>query len=105
MSQKIENILNLALEATPEERARSAELDVGYDAGEREWDLIIKYSGSLDTAREIGESVTELLNNYAERWHRFRKWSLSRSRRACISRRMWGGRYPVSMRCRSLRMV
>lgn len=65
MSQKIENILNLALEATPEERARSAELDVGYDAGEREWDLIIKYSGSLDAAREISESITELLNNYA----------------------------------------
>ena len=65
MSQKIENILNLALEATPEERARSAELDVGYDAGERAWDLIIKYSGSLDAAREISESVTELLNNYA----------------------------------------
>ena len=65
MSQKIENILNLAFEATPEERARSAELDVGYDAGERAWDLIIKYSGSLDAAREISESVTELLNNYA----------------------------------------
>lgn len=65
MSQKIENILNLALEATPEERARSAELEVGYDAGEREWDLIIKYSGSLDAAREISESITELLNNYA----------------------------------------
>lgn len=65
MSQKIENILNLALEATPEERARSAELDVGYDAGERAWDLIIKYSGSLDAVREISESVTELLNNYA----------------------------------------
>ena len=65
MSQKIENILNLALEATPEERARSMELDVGYDAGERAWDLIIKYSGSLAAAREISESVTELLNNYA----------------------------------------
>ena len=65
MSQKIENILNLALEATPEERARSAELDVGYDAGERAWDLIIKYSGGLDAVREISESVTELLNNYA----------------------------------------
>ena len=65
VSQKIENILNLALEATPEERARSSELDVGYDAGERAWDLIIKYSGSLDAAREISESVTELLNNYA----------------------------------------
>ena len=57
MSQKIENIL--------EERARSSELDVGYDVGERAWDLIIKYSGSLDAAREISESVTELLNNYA----------------------------------------
>ena len=65
VSQKIENILNLALEATPEERARSAELDVGYDAGERAWDLIIKYSGGLDAVREISESVTELLNNYA----------------------------------------
>ena len=65
MSQKIENILNLALEATPEERVRSMELDVGYDAGERAWDLIIKYSGSLAAAREISESVTELLNNYA----------------------------------------
>ena len=65
MSQKIENILNLALEATPEERARSAELDVGYDAGERAWDLIIRYSGGLDAVREISESVTELLNNYA----------------------------------------
>ncbi len=65
VSQKIENILNLALEATPEERVRSAELDVGYDAGERVWDLIIRYSGNLDAAREISESVTELLNNYA----------------------------------------
>ena len=65
MSQKIENILNLVLEVTPEERARSAELDVGYDAGERAWDLIVKYSGSLDAARETSESVTELLNNYA----------------------------------------
>ena len=31
MSQKIENILNLALDATEDERARSGELDVGYD--------------------------------------------------------------------------
>lgn len=65
MSQKIENILNLALEATPEERVRSEELDVGYDAEEREWDLIIKYSGGLEAVRRISESATELLNNYA----------------------------------------
>ena len=65
MSQKIENILNLALEATPEERERSGELDVGYDPEEREWELIIKYSGRLESVRSISSSVTELLNGYA----------------------------------------
>ena len=65
MSQKVENILNLALEATPEERARSGELDVGYDPEEREWELIVKYSGSLEPVREIASSVTELMNGYA----------------------------------------
>lgn len=65
MSQKIENILNLALEATPEERERSGELDVGYVPEEREWELIVKYSGSLEPVRNIASSVTELLNGYA----------------------------------------
>ena len=65
MSQKVENILNLALEATPEERARSGELDVGYAPAEQEWELIIKYSGSLESVRRIASSVTELMNGYA----------------------------------------
>ena len=65
MSQKVENILNLALEATPEERARSGELDVGYDPEEQEWELIVKYSGSLESVRKISSSVTELMNGYA----------------------------------------
>ncbi len=65
MSQKVENILNLALNATPEERARSGELDVGYDPEEREWELIVKYSGSLESVRSISTSVTELMNGYA----------------------------------------
>ncbi len=65
MSQKIENILNLALDATPEERERSGELDVGYDPAEREWELIIKYSGSLEAIKNISSSVTELMNGYA----------------------------------------
>ena len=65
MSQKVENILNLALEATPEERARSGELDVGYDPEEQEWELIVKYSGSLESVRRISSSVTELMNGYA----------------------------------------
>ena len=47
MSQKIENILNLALDATPEERERAEELEVGYDPKERERELNEKYSGTL----------------------------------------------------------
>lgn len=64
-NQKAENLLNLALDATPEERERSLELEVGYNPIEREWDLIVKYTGSLDAARKLGASVTELLNEYA----------------------------------------
>ena len=36
MSQKVENLLNLALDATEEERVRSLELEVGYNPIERE---------------------------------------------------------------------
>lgn len=65
MSQKIENILNLALEATPGERERSGELEVGFDPEEDVWELIVKYSGTLDTVRSVSLSVTELMNGYA----------------------------------------
>lgn len=63
--QKTENLLNLALNATPEERERSRNLNVGYDPQEKSWDLIVKYSGSLDGVRELGGTVTELLNGFA----------------------------------------
>ena len=48
LSQKMENLLNLALDATPEELRKSQELDVGYITEANEWELIIKYSASLD---------------------------------------------------------
>ncbi len=63
--QKAENLLNLALNATPEERERSRNLNVGYDPQEKSWDLIVKYSGSLDGVRELGGTVAELLNGFA----------------------------------------
>lgn len=63
--QKIENLLNLALDATREEREKSLELDVGYDPVDREWDLIVKYSGSLDAIRKLGIQVVELRNEFA----------------------------------------
>ena len=64
-SQKVENLLNLALDATEEEREKSLELDVGYNPIDREWDLIIKYSGNLDRIREVASDVVELQNEYA----------------------------------------
>ena len=64
-NSKIENMLNLALDATPEERARSLNLDVGFDQEENTWELIVKYSGSLAFLEESGIIVTELLNEYA----------------------------------------
>ena len=64
-SQKAENLLNLALDATEEEREKSLELEVGYNPIDREWDLIIKYSGDLTPVRELTDQVVELLNEYA----------------------------------------
>lgn len=64
-NQKIENLLNLALAATPEEREKSLNLDVGYEPIEQTWQVIIKYSGSLEPLRAIGIEIQELLNEYA----------------------------------------
>lgn len=65
LSQKNENILNLALDASPREREKSMELNVGYDPKEKQWTLIVKYSGSLEVVKQIAVRVTELMNEYA----------------------------------------
>ena len=64
-SQKAGNDLNLALDATEEERERSMNLNVGYDREERTWELIVKYSGSLGRIALDAVQVTELSNEYA----------------------------------------
>ena len=63
--QKLENVLNLALDASEEERDKSLELNVGYNPIDREWDLIVKYSGSLDCVRALGAQVVEMQNKFA----------------------------------------
>ena len=65
MSQKIENQLNLALDITEEERQKSESLDIGYDLEEKEWELIVKYSGTLERVRTRAVYVTELIGGYA----------------------------------------
>ena len=65
MDQKLENILNLALETPEEEREQTESLNVGYSAESRSWELIVKYHGSLDGLREQNIVVEELIAGYA----------------------------------------
>ena len=63
--QKIENLLNLALTATPEEREKSYILNVGYSEETKTWDLIVKYTGSLQKYVSDIVQIVELYNEYA----------------------------------------
>lgn len=64
-NQKMENILNLALEATPEEMERSETLAIGYDPAEKTWEVIVKHSQPLSGLEQMGVRQTELLNQYS----------------------------------------
>ena len=63
--QKLENLLNLALASTEEERAQSVSLNTGYDRLENTWEVIIKYTGDLERIRRTAEEVTELFGGFA----------------------------------------
>lgn len=65
VSQKLENILNLSLESTAQQRQKSDILDVGYNREEETWELIVKHSGSIERLQEQGILVEELLAGYA----------------------------------------
>lgn len=66
MDAKIENELNLALEVPEATRERSLNLDVGFSPITNTWELIVKFSGSLDRIREeLDISIVELMNQYA----------------------------------------
>lgn len=51
-NQKAENLLNLAMDATPEEREKSPALSVGFNREEKRWELIVKYNGDLNVILE-----------------------------------------------------
>ena len=65
MDQKLENILNLALETPEAEREQTESLNVGYNTETRSWELIVKYHGSLDGLRRQNIVVEELIAGYA----------------------------------------
>ena len=67
--QKLDNLLNLALDATEEEREKSRNLNVGYEKQTRKWEIIVKYSEMGDSVEALlggsGISVVPLLGGYA----------------------------------------
>lgn len=69
-SEKIENMLNLALDATNEERRKSLELEVGYDSAERTWEVVIKSGGTTAQLRAL------LQENFPEQYDRMQLTNL-----------------------------
>ena len=65
-NEKMENLLNLALDATEREREKSLELDVGYNREERTWEVIVKYGGTTEQLSEL------LREHFAEEYPRIR---------------------------------
>ncbi len=63
--QKLENLLELALDTPEETREKSENLSAGYDAADNQWEVIIRYTG--DIAELDGEftQITPLLGGYA----------------------------------------
>ena len=65
--QKIDNLLNLVMDATPEERRKSENLNVGYDSAMRLWDVIVKYSGPESGLAGTGIQVVHSPVRYISR--------------------------------------
>lgn len=70
-NEKIENLLNLALDATERERDRSLDLSTGYDRAERTWEVIVKYGGTTE------ELKTLLQEHFPDQYKQLRFTNLS----------------------------
>lgn len=66
-NEKIDNLLNLSMNSTPEEFVRSQVLNVGFDERQKVWEVVVKYAGSLATLRQKFPQIQsqELLFQYA----------------------------------------
>ncbi len=62
--QKIENLLNLALDATIREREKSPDLEAGYNPLEKTWQVIIRYSGDFKERVRPDWEFTPLSGGY-----------------------------------------
>lgn len=63
--QKLENLLNLALDSTEEEQGKSLNLGSAYDRLTNRWEIIVKYNGDISFLEAQGVMVTTLYGGYA----------------------------------------
>ena len=63
--QKLDNLLNLALDATERERVKSGTLNVGYERENGTWEVVIKYSGELEALTGGKFPAVPLFGGYA----------------------------------------
>lgn len=64
-SQKIDNLLGLAMDSSAREREKSLDLNVGYDSKSSLWEVIVKYTGDISKIENDAVTVVPLLNGYA----------------------------------------
>lgn len=62
--ENIENLLNLSMDASLQEREKSLELNVGFDAEKDTWQVIVKFFG---TAQQLQERLAETAGTDAAR--------------------------------------
>ena len=63
--QKMDNLLNLALDSTENERIRSGNLNGGSTGEAGVWDVVVKYSGNPEALAGEGVRAVPLLGGYA----------------------------------------
>ena len=102
-NEKMENLLNLALDATEREREKSLDLDTGYDRAERTWEVIVKFGGTEEALRGLFAEkfpeeydrirITNLRNEYAilllpehivNWWRHWQRSNIWRNRNFCF---------------------
>ncbi len=66
MNEKIENVLNVAMDISVQERERSESLSAGFDTVTQTWDIIVRYVNDLDFLEQYEDvGVNILSNNFA----------------------------------------
>lgn len=65
MNQKLEEILQLALQTPEDVRDRTEDLNVGFDGVTRTWELIVKYHDNLEGLKSLNIQVEYLIAGYA----------------------------------------